>query len=124
MRGRFQTVLLCASLCALAACVEDHGYRPQAPRGDPDRGKTALNEHECNVCHVIPGVSGAPGYVGPPLTAYSRNVYVAGKFPNTPDILVQWIRDAPSLAPGTAMPAFEMTEAQAHDIAAYLYSLR
>lgn len=70
-------------------------------------------------------MSGAPGYVGPPLASYGKKVYVAGKFPNTVDVLVAWILDAPSLAPQTAMPATAgMSEAQAHDVAAYLYSLR
>jgi cytochrome c1 len=94
-------------------------------RGDAERGRAALLALECNVCHEIPGVSGAPGYVGPSLAAYGRKVYVAGKFPNTPEILVQWIMDAPALAPATAMPAFaQVSETQAYDIAAYLHSLR
>jgi len=63
------------------------------------------------------------GYVGPTLEAYGRSVYLAGKFPNTPDLLARWVRDAPSLAPHTAMPAIAMSEQDAHDIAAYLYSL-
>jgi hypothetical protein len=75
------------------------------------------------VCHIIPGVRGARGRVGPPLDAYSRRVYVAGKFPNTPQVLVRWIQDAPSLAPRTAMPAIAMPEAQARNMAAYLYTL-
>jgi cytochrome c1 len=118
-------LLAYASLCLLGACAKNDDHEPQAPLGDVERGRTALVAFECNVCHEIPGVSGAPGYVGPTLEAYSRNIYVAGKFPNTADILVDWIRDAPSLAPQTAMPAFAtMSESQAHDIAAYLYSLR
>jgi cytochrome c1 len=108
----------------LAACARERGYEPIVQGGDEKRGKTALGELECGVCHVIPGVSGANGQVGPPLTAYSRHVYIAGKFPNTPDVLVRWVRDAPTLAPETAMPAIEMSEAQARDIASYLYSLQ
>lgn len=61
--------------------------------------------------------------MGQTLEAYGRSVYLAGKFPNTPDLLARWVRDAPSLAPHTAMPAIAMSEQDAHDIAAYLYSL-
>jgi mono/diheme cytochrome c family protein len=107
----------------LAACARDQDYRPQVPDADPEQGRLALQAHECGVCHVIPGVRGARGRVGPPLDAYSRRVYLAGKFPNTPRMLVQWIQDAPSLAPQTAMPAIAMTEAQARNMAAYLYTL-
>lgn len=107
----------------LAACARDQYNRPQVRDANPEQGRLALQAHECGVCHVIPGVRGARGQVGPPLDAYSKRVYVAGKFPNTPRILVQWIQDAPSLAPQTAMPAIAMTEAQARNMAAYLYTL-
>ena len=50
------------------------------------------------------------------------NVYIAGKFPNPPDILVRLIRDAPAPAPETAMPDVGVNEQQARDMAAYLYS--
>lgn len=48
---------------------------------------------------------------------------IAGRFPNQPDVLVRWIRDAPSLSPETAMPATSLSDAEAVDVAAYLYSL-
>jgi cytochrome c1 len=82
-----------------------------------------MQEVGCHACHVIPGVRGPAGLLGPPLAGYSHNIYVAGKFPGTPDVLVRWIRDAPSLAPGTAMPESPVSEAEARDMAAYLYSL-
>lgn len=119
-----------ARVCAIGAiawltvaCSRDQGYQPQVPGANPEQGRMALQSHECGVCHVIPGVRGARGRVGPPLDAYSRRVYVAGKFPNTPQVLVRWIQDAPSLAPRTAMPAIAMPEAQARNMAAYLYTL-
>ena len=94
------------------------------PGGDAERGRTALIEHDCGVCHVIPDVPGARGKVGPPLASFARHPYIAGKFPNTPDVLVRFIPDAPSMAPATGMPAIAMTDAQARDIAAYLYTLK
>jgi sulfur-oxidizing protein SoxX len=48
---------------------------------------------------------------------------IAGRFPNRPDTLTLWLRDAPALDPGVAMPASGLSEAGARDVAAYLYTL-
>jgi mono/diheme cytochrome c family protein len=109
---------------ALYGCTNSDGYQPTIEGGDPKRGRVAVAELECGACHIIPGVPGAVGRVGPPLNEYARNVYIAGNYPNVPSILIQFVRDAPSLAPQTAMPAIEMSEAQSRDIAAFLYSLQ
>lgn len=105
-------------------CTHEGGYEPKVPDGNAERGRRAIAALECGACHEIPGVPGAWGHVGPPLAAYSGNVYIAGKHPNRPEVLIRFVRDAPSLAPDTAMPAIAMSEAQARDIAAYLYSLK
>lgn len=109
---------------ALAACAQHEGVDLEVDGGDAARGRETLAALECGACHDIPGVPGAHSHVGPPLAAFSRNVYIAGKHPNVPRVLIQFVRDAPSLAPDTAMPAIAMTEQQARDIAAYLYSLK
>jgi cytochrome c len=109
--------------CLSSACVEN-GERTHVINADPEQGREDLQALSCGVCHVIPGVPGARGAVGPTLQAYSRRVYVAGKFRNDPELLVRWIRDAPSLAPDTAMPAVDMSEEQARNMAAYLYTLK
>lgn len=109
---------------ALAVCACTHGgYEPVVSDGDLERGRQAIAELECGACHVVPGVPGAWGRVGPTLAGFRSSIYIAGQHPNVPDMLVRFVRDAPSLAPDTAMPAIEMSEAQARDIAAYLYSL-
>ncbi|GFE81977.1 hypothetical protein GCM10011487_39770 [Steroidobacter agaridevorans] len=105
----------------LFACAPERDYVPRVVDGDADRGREALARYECGVCHVIPGVADAVGKVGPALDHYSRRSYVAGKFPNEPDMLVRWIVDAPAMAPQTAMPAISMSEQDARDMAAYLY---
>jgi cytochrome c len=92
--------------------------------GDPKAGHAALERYQCGACHAIPGVAGATGLVGPPLSGYRKRVYLAGKFPQEPALLAKWIQDAPSLAPQTAMPNVGVTEADAVNIAAYLYQLR
>jgi cytochrome c len=92
--------------------------------GDPKAGRAALERYQCGACHSIPGIAGANGLVGPPLSEYGQRVYIAGKFPKEPALLAKWIQDAPALAPQTAMPNVGVTEADARDIAAYLYQLR
>jgi cytochrome c len=50
--------------------------------------------------------------------------FVAGAIENTPDKLMQFIRDPRSVAPRSAMPKLPMSEQQARDLAAFLYTLR
>ncbi len=78
----------------------------------------------CGKCHNVPGIHGANGVVGPPLVALSRRTYIAGNFPNTPENLVHWVMAPQSMKPKTAMPELGLTEPQARDVAAYLYTLR
>jgi cytochrome c2 len=107
----------------MSGCAAEYEYRPRVRDGDADRGRTALTRYECGVCHVIPGVPGAVGQVGPSLNSFARHPYIAGKFPNDPEMLVRWISDAPAYAPQTAMPTIAMRDQDARDMAAYLYEL-
>ena len=90
--------------------------------GDPDRGRQHIARYGCGGCHQIPGVRGATGTVGPSLATFGRQMYIAGQLPNTPEHLIDWLQDPQRLAPGTAMPDLGVTEAEARDIAAYLYA--
>jgi cytochrome c len=92
--------------------------------GDPSRGKAAIRSYGCGSCHMIPGVTGAHGQVGPPLTDWSQRVYIGGEVPNSTDFLVRWIEMPQAIEPNTAMPNLRVTEGEARDIAAYLYTLR
>ena len=92
--------------------------------GDPARGKSQIAAYGCGSCHVIPGVGGANGLVGPPLSKFAHRAFIAGEVPNTSDFLVRWISVPQAIEPGTAMPNLGVSEAQARDIAAYLYTLR
>lgn len=92
--------------------------------GDAKRGPALIVAYGCAACHTVPGVSGAHGNVGPPLTRFGDRTYIAGMLRNTPSNLVRWIRDPQGVAPGNAMPNTGVTEAQARDIASYLYTLR
>lgn len=92
--------------------------------GDARRGPPLIQALGCAGCHTVPGVRGAHGNVGPPLTRFGDRTYIAGMLRNTPPNLVRWIRDPQGVAPGNAMPNMGVTEAEARDIAAYLYTLR
>ncbi|MDQ6685763.1 MAG: c-type cytochrome, partial [Pseudomonadota bacterium] len=96
----------------------------QVVGGDAKRGPALIVAYGCAACHTVPGVDGAIGNVGPPLTRIGDRTYIAGMLRNTPPNLVRWIRDPQGVVPGNAMPNMGVTEAQARDIAAYLYTLR
>jgi mono/diheme cytochrome c family protein len=91
--------------------------------GDPARGKELLREFGCRSCHIIPGVLGPGGDVGPPLTRWAERQFISGRLVNMPAELRAWILNPPAIDPHTAMPALGATVAQAEDMAAYLYTL-
>lgn len=92
--------------------------------GDPARGPRAIRAYGCGSCHMIPGVREAVGTVGPPLLAFGRRANIGGEAPNEPEMLVEWLRRPQSIEPGTAMPNLGVTDRDARDMAAYLYTLR
>ncbi|MFN0073352.1 MAG: c-type cytochrome [Chloroflexota bacterium] len=94
------------------------------PGGSVDRGRRVLAAYGCGACHVIPGVPGGVGAVGPPLTGWAQRAYIAGALPNQPTYLIAWLRNPQDVEPGTAMPNLGVTEVDARDMAAYLYSIR
>jgi cytochrome c len=104
----------------LAACSQS----PErlVPGGDIARGRQAIMTSGCGACHVIGGIPGARGKVGPALSDISSRAVIGGVLPNTPDNITRWIEDAPSISPQTAMPNLGLSEEQARDIAAYLYA--
>jgi cytochrome c2 len=75
-------------------------------------------------CHSIPGVKGATARVGPPLSGIASRSYIAGVLSNTPDHMIEWLRNPPGIDSKTAMPNMSVTERDARDIAAYLYTLK
>ena len=94
------------------------------PGGSAQRGAQRITQFGCAACHTIPGIKGAKGNIGPPLIRFGDRTYVAGMLRNTPPNLVRWIREPQAVVPGNAMPNMGVSEADARDIAAYLYTLR
>ena len=90
--------------------------------GDPRRGEAAISRYGCGSCHTVAGISSAHGMVGPQLTGVRDRMYIAGMLANQPDNLIHWIRNPKSVNPKTVMPTLGVSERDAADIAAYLYS--
>ncbi len=91
--------------------------------GNAHRGKVAIEHFGCGSCHAIPGIRSAIGVVGPSLAGIADRRIVAGVVPNTPDEMVRWIVMPQSMVPGNAMPNLGISDGEARDIAAYLYTL-
>lgn len=91
--------------------------------GEQERGREVIERVGCGACHMIPGIPEADGTVGPPLNRWARRSFIAGEVPNSVDNLIRWVMDPHQIEPGTAMPNLDVTEQQARDVAAYLYTL-
>ena len=110
-------------LATVPGCGGDDRARQEvlaSVQGDPHRGREALEHYGCGACHVIPGIRGARGQVGPPLTDFVHRTYIAGNVFNTPANLAAWIRRPDSIEPGTVMPTLGVKAQEARDISAYL----
>jgi cytochrome c len=90
--------------------------------GDPARAPGLMRRYGCAGCHTIPGIPGGDGQVGGALSDIKHRVYVGGVVANSPDNLIQWIIAPQSYSPRSAMPATGISEAEARDVATYLYS--
>jgi cytochrome c oxidase assembly factor CtaG/cytochrome c2 len=90
---------------------------------DAQRGAQLIGKYGCGACHTIPGISGADGLVGPPLTHWSQRGYIAGVLPNDPDNLAMWISHPQKVIPGADMPEMGVSEQDARYISAYLYTI-
>jgi cytochrome c2 len=102
----------------------DTQWAAEMTGGTPSRGKQAMRSYGCQSCHTIPGVAGAKALVGPPLKGIASRSYIAGVLSNTPDHMIEWLRNPPAVDSKTAMPNMNVTERDARDMAAYLYTLR
>lgn len=110
-----------ASACGRASAAEND---PRVGIGDPAKGRELIQRYSCGGCHIVPGVDGAEGLVGPPLVHWAGRRYIAGEMENTPEHLVTWLTVPQAVEPGTAMPNMGVTDEQARAMAAYLYTIR
>jgi cytochrome c len=116
--------LVVALVWLLPACSGGDEQTNNLTGGNAKRGVTSIKKYGCGSCHTIPGIRSAHSLVGPNLSAVASRAYIAGVLTNSPDHLVDWIRNPQAIDNKTAMPNLSVSARDARDIAAYLYTLR
>ncbi|MBT9464103.1 MAG: c-type cytochrome [Hydrogenophaga sp.] len=120
LSGRW-LVLACFSL---VACDGPPDRTPTLRDADAAKGRLLVTDKGCVACHTFPDVKWPRGGLGPSMEDFARQGLIAGRLPNQPGVLMQFVRNAPGLVPGTAMPAISMTDQEARDVTAYLLTLK
>ncbi|HWU74573.1 MAG TPA: c-type cytochrome [Sphingomonas sp.] len=111
-----------AIIALLSAC---HGQTDVTrPAGSAHLGAITIGRQACGSCHVIPGIEGADGRVGPPLTHFASQQTIAGRLPNSPGNLRRFLKAPRAVVTNGAMPDLGLSDDQVRDIAAYLYTLK
>ena len=117
-------ISICISLL-LCGCDEHFDSTAIARTGgDAQRGRDKINFYGCASCHTIPGIHGADARVGPSLERVAGRSYIGVGLENNPQNLIEWIKHSRDLDPKAAMPNLHISDADARDIACYLYTLR
>lgn len=110
-------VSVMAMLTLLAACQPTSAVEEQRIA----EGRRLIMATGCGACHVIPGIPGAVGKVGPALDGLRDRVYLAGRVPNVPDNLAAWIQDPRAFVPNTIMPPSPLSRTEAQAVTAFLW---
>ena len=101
--------------------------RPAIAMTEPQaaRGELIFMRSACPMCHAVLGTS-ALATAGPDLTHLAtRSTIGAAWLPKDIATLHAWVVNAPSLKPGTRMPALtQFTGPELHDLVAYLEALQ
>lgn len=113
-------IALGIALAAGSGCKPVPDRPKPAPADMIERGRAAIVKVQCGACHAIPGIDWPQGRLGPPLDRIAGQGLIAGTIPNSPANLARFVRNAPAVKPGTAMPAMPLGEADSRAIAAYL----
>jgi cytochrome c1 len=103
---------------------EPHRALTPAPNvpGDPTNGRRLFVAAGCAGCHTLQGLP-ATGVAGPNLTNVVLRPTLAGEMiPMTPESLTRFLLEPAALKPGSPMPNVGLTEPEARDLAAFLYS--
>jgi cytochrome c oxidase assembly factor CtaG len=123
---RMRTVASVLLLLLGVACKGglDDDRTPTLLGGNAERGKIAMGQYGCTSCHMIPGIAGARGTAGPPLSGIAARGYIAGVLPNSPENMVRWIMNPQQVDSLTAMPDLGVSDTLARDMAEYLYRIK
>jgi|1186.fasta_scaffold79294_2 cytochrome c len=113
--------ILIALLAAATALGLARGTHPFSSNDD-DEAARLVTAYGCGTCHVMHGIDGADGIVGPQLTGFDTRRMIAGRLANTPANLALWISQPQAIDPGNAMPDTGISRSQAAVIARFLYA--
>lgn len=86
-------------------------------------GKVALQQYNCNSCHVIDGIASAIYHVGPPLNNMVNRHFIAGTLPTSRENLIQWIMKPAHFKPQSLMPDLQVKREHAEAMVDYLYQI-
>jgi cytochrome c2 len=114
-------ILLCTSI---VACDGPPDRTSTLGDADSTKGRQLVASKGCVACHTFPDVEWPRGGLGPSLQNFGRQGLIAGRLPNQPGVLMEFVRNAPMLVTGTAMPTILMTDQEARDVTAYLLTLK
>jgi cytochrome c1 len=129
-RGKAVVFLSCVILIGgigigvAAAVKENHRQTQRAialTGGDPDKAMASIARYGCAACHDIPGTQMPGGRAAQSLSGITDRIYLGGAVNNTPDNLIRWIVNPKQFDPKSAMPVTGIGDAEARNVAAYLY---
>ena len=134
MRSRGKALIFLSSIIliggiGLGAAVAIREKQRQTQRaigltgGDPDKAMASIARYGCAACHEIPGAQMPGGRAAQSLSGITERVYLGGAVNNTPDNLIRWIVNPKQFDPKSAMPVTGINDAEARNVAAYLYRI-
>lgn len=95
-----------------------------AASGDAANGKKLIDQYACLSCHTIPGFDGPQGSMGPTLEAFASRKVIAGGIANERRTVAAYLQNPQAVDPQNRMPPLGISEAEARDITAYLFTLQ
>lgn len=104
------------------AWVQKHTATAALPPAGSQEEKGMLTfKKYCQACHNIPGVTERETHIGPSLQGVFNRTLIGGILDMDPNNLEKWIKNAPSVKPGSKMPAFaNLTDDEVQALVAYL----
>lgn len=113
-------IIVVVAFAAMAACkpISRSGF--ELDKDAAKRGKSVAIQAQCAACHAMPGIDWPKGGLGPSLVNYGEGAMIAGVLPKQPDNLAKFIPNAPAYRPDSMMPAMDLSDRQARDLAHYL----
>lgn len=118
MRSKTLAAALIPFACLATGCTK------QTAVSQRDLVPETITQYGCPTCHVIPGVPGAVGKVGPSLDGLGQRSYLAGRLSNDESNLSAWLMHPQHIEPGVAMPEMGVTQEDAKRMAAFLERTR